>query len=397
MQQIERLRGDGLLPDSDSHDLSPSDLSAEDIARKVTARANGMFLWVKLLFEYLRLPTLTLRRRLDAIANLNSLQGLDKLYTAIVASLETQFQGDTDSTVANLFCLVAKSKRPLHISEVSVALTVPLDRAVTTMDTIPRLELRLGVISGALIETDLEGYVKFIHLSTLEFFEDRTEGFCSVSHDYITGVCLSYLNFTIPAKPLATSSQLTAQALTLRRRFPLLEYCCRYWGQHLLDWFDRGRQNGGLPTGKEPISSLLDCFLHDANKVTTWIEASWTFSIAPEVCHAMTTTFSRHHAGMPLRVASTHPWAVKTLDDLKAIDEDLKNLKDNWGGVLLKEPNEIWEPSIHAFSRFRFWAKTSESKLKSMEDSSDRKAITIQSKLSVSGGEVGIIRLYPSL
>jgi hypothetical protein len=86
-----------------------------------------MFLWVRLLVEYLHLPALTLRERLEAIRNLNRLEGADALYNAILEGLECQFAGRSRINVRRIFQWVARARRPLHVDELRVAVSVPLD------------------------------------------------------------------------------------------------------------------------------------------------------------------------------------------------------------------------------------------------------------------------------
>lgn len=70
LPEVEELIKTGVLP---------LQQSAEEIVGQILPRSNGMFLWVRLLVEYLRLPVLTPRERNDAILHLNRLEGLDKL------------------------------------------------------------------------------------------------------------------------------------------------------------------------------------------------------------------------------------------------------------------------------------------------------------------------------
>ena len=362
-----------------------------ELAAKISSRADSMFLWVKVLCDYLRSPPLTLRQRLDAITNLNQLEGMDALYMAIIRSLQTQFQGSTESTITRLFRLVSQAKRPLRIQELSVALTVPLERPWTPLDSIPSFERNLGPMSGALMETNLEGDVKFIHASTLEFFRRRTQGFCSTSSDAIVGACLAYLDLTVPPEPFGKPQQPPTEASTrVHQRYPFLAYCCRYWSLHLLDWFEEFGKAEQLPSAQEPIPVLLRSFVYNPRKITAWIEASSLFSFAPQVCLDITTFLSRSQS-----ISTSLDWKAKILEDLNALREDLTNLNQDWGYILLKEPYEIWEPSIPAFSQSRFWVKPFESNVNPVGDSGQN-SITIQSKLSTSGLEIGIIKLFPS-
>jgi hypothetical protein len=151
-------------------ELLHADSSVPDIVSLFTPRANGMFLWVKLLTEYLKLPSLTLRDRLDAIHNLNLLEDLNSLYDAILLSLENQFPGQASVSVCRLFQWVSHSKRPLSVNEIWHAVSVPYDRAQTREDRLPTFQRSLGALSGSLIELTRTNVVQFIHFSTQEYF-----------------------------------------------------------------------------------------------------------------------------------------------------------------------------------------------------------------------------------
>jgi len=63
----------------------------------------GMFLWVTLLIQYLQSPSLSTRQVSEAISNLNRLQGLDLLYTAILRALEHQVSAQAKVNTARAF------------------------------------------------------------------------------------------------------------------------------------------------------------------------------------------------------------------------------------------------------------------------------------------------------
>jgi len=113
-----------LLPEIEyliQNDLLCAELSAEYIATLISSRANGMFLWARLLIEYLRLPVWTLRERQDAIFGLSRLEGLDALYDAILASLKSHFPRKSHSTITRIFQWAMRARRPLKINELAIA------------------------------------------------------------------------------------------------------------------------------------------------------------------------------------------------------------------------------------------------------------------------------------
>jgi len=83
--------------------ILPESTDIEDTVEKISNRANGMFLWVTLLIQYLQSPSLSTRQVSEAISNLNRLQGLDLLYTAILRALEHQVSAQAKVNTARAF------------------------------------------------------------------------------------------------------------------------------------------------------------------------------------------------------------------------------------------------------------------------------------------------------
>jgi hypothetical protein len=83
--------------------------------------------------------------------------------------------------------------------------------------------------------------------------------------------------------------------------------------------------------------------------------------------------------------------------DTELFSKDLQLLNESWQHVLRKEPNEIWEPSIAAFTQSMFWVKAKDAKAIPLTAKSREycRSIPIQSQVSSDGLEVGLIRLMP--
>ena len=388
----------------------PHGSSVDKLIELITLRAKGMFLWVRLLVEYLRLPSLTLRDRLDAIKNLNRLEGLNSLYDAVLEGLETQFSGQSRINILRVFQWIAHSQRPLKVDELCHAVSVPTDRAQTKEDLIPRFEKYLGSLSGSLIELSNDNTVQFIHLSTQEYFTGTRESpepraglkiltYHNSADRCIAISCLSYLNYTVPAEPLGGSTHIMPNLAYIRHKYPLLKYSVEYWTKHLVcsltkDDFKELYVTEGRSWPQ--LAKLVHLFLSEKRKVSMWIEASWLEKRPPSV-------------SKPPEVASLSPNLVKAvgdsfhqlgkaITDLKQLRIELKTLNKSWSHVLRSEPNEIWEPSVLAFTESHFWLNTTDARVIRLAPlkSNSRKCITLQSQVSVSGIEIGLIRLIPS-
>ena len=374
-------------------ELLPSETNIGHLAEQVAQKANSMFLWVRLLAEYLRLPVLTLRKRIDVIENLTRLQGLDNIYAKIWATLQTQADGPAGSTLLRIFQWAAHSRRPLGIDELDVAITTPLDGPRDSLDAMPALSVTLGQITGALVELDDRGKVQFIHLSTLEYF--RSLPALGASHCAIANTCLSYLNFSVPARPLvAVQTQPCERRNGLHAKYPLLDYSSMHWSEHL--WAALVETTDAALAGAPPLANLehmvqlLKELIYNRDKVTMWIEASWIFGTPPRILAPDRTV---HEA-----TVSRDDYS-QLRDDLDTLRLDLLELNGAWSSVLCAEPNEIWEPSVPSFTKSRFWVKTTASAVRPVVQSHGapkKRSFVVQSQISRSGNEIGIITVFPT-
>ena len=62
----------------------PSDLELTHIIAQLSRRSNSMFLWARLMSNYLSSPYLTPNERSDAIHHLDRFEGLDTMYGKIL-------------------------------------------------------------------------------------------------------------------------------------------------------------------------------------------------------------------------------------------------------------------------------------------------------------------------
>ncbi|KAK1768102.1 hypothetical protein QBC33DRAFT_585007 [Phialemonium atrogriseum] len=399
------------LEDLQDEDLFPEELNVDDAIREITGKANGMFLWVRLLVEYLRLPSLTTHDRVDAIRNLTRLQGLDSLYKAILDGLAFQFPGKALRNVCRLFQLVAYSRRALDLTELQHAISMPFDRRQTRRDLIPNFARSLGSLSGSLIELSSDGRTQFIHLSAQEYFtgasaeEGQAAATCklltsrSLAHRNIAASCLSYIIHTVPADPLGGSTQVVPNAAFVQLKYPLLKYSVESWNDHLADAFKVSHGRAETITGGDAswdlLSELLNTFLTRKRTITMWIEAAWLYGKPPDVPHlpdpnALQALLDGSATALELFLSMQLR--------LNEFRRDLGNLRRSWSYILKKEPNEIWEPSIPAFTKSSFWLSSTKAQVVRVAVSESKsKYIIVRSQLSKDGTQMGVVKLLPTL
>ena len=384
--------------------LLPADTVAQDLVNQILPRTNGMFLWSKLLIEYLRSPALSFRERKDAILHLNRLEGLDAMYEAILASLSKNSH-TSRSRVQSIFHWVAFAHRPMPIPELGVAISIDMGRTHSPEDEIPNFKNNLGALTGSLIECNESGHAQFIHLSTREFFresdnktkrkEQANTWQFSDSNMHITSSCISYLYYTVPAEPLSGAANETPDKVIVNQRYPLLGYASTYWGFHFAEsakQFPLSQPSDGIDEDLATLNRLVTSFAKDPLRVTTWIESAWLFS-----CPLIPDPRLKARSVLKSSILSNRSLApaAQMIELVYDLSLDVNKLNKEWAHVLQHKPNEIWEPSIATFTNSKFWFKSEDARLVRLAPLKDesKNCMTLQSQISSSGLEVAVVRL----
>jgi hypothetical protein len=376
---------------------------------EVARRANGMFLWATLFVEYLQSPHISIRGRHEALNNLNRLEGLDLIYRAILRTLVQRPGSARDNTV-QAFEFVLYSIRPLHVTELWHAIAVPMDRAVEPDDLIPDFHRNLGSLSGALMELDSNGFVRFIHLSIVEYLADaRRMGGSgqdlppevatdrSTGHASLACRCLSYLYHTVKGQPLSGSSREVPEYASQVKKHPLLDYATEFWSHHVLECMEAFHSSSAGQMVKTMVQ-LASNFLSTKGLVTVWIEASWVFKRPPQIRHGPDDPFLKESLRMPAHLDSNLAQAWRAASStLRQLSGELAMLNTSWAHVLQNEPNEIWEPSISAFHQSPFWQRIPGARITARfeaESDPNHRSICLKTRLSPDGRYLGLVRLY---
>lgn len=397
-------------------DVLPENLNGEKTVEKIAVRANGMFLWVTLLVEYLYLasPALTMSQRRHTIDNLTRLEGLDALYGAIIESILAKYSGEARQNIQHLFQWVVCSSRPLLVSELSCAIAVPRDRKLEDDDSFGDLSLSLSRLSGALLEISPTKVVRFIHLSALEYFKDWslpiTDGktsatqhqhsfvsFCGPdAYIYCSVVCLSYIYHTVGAGPLSGSTQMSLDSTALEKRYPFLKYVSEFLFPHMLKAITVVESDiSTLDLGRFiPLLDLARLFLSSKDSITTWIEICWTFGRKPQVVNGE-DQIAKILENLTLDRRFMEPFG-HCIESLSKLAEDLHHLNKQWSKVLAQSPNEIWEPSISAFLKSDLWVSVDGSRLIPLDSGvNESDFVVVKSRVSADGTKLAIIKVQP--
>jgi ankyrin repeat protein len=221
------------FPDEDD-----SSGSNREIRQECINRAEGMFLWVKLVHKSLQKPMST-RRRLLAIREIPS--DLKRVYDGIFNTIWNT--GSYSRSTAFLVLLwVTHALRPIRSSAMLEA--VAEFEGVANLGELRHSRLansqELISICANLIVIDNNDYIRLCHASVSDYLEsvDHTpieplaeyQQQKSRVHDRLAKICIDYLlleDFEVgPAKTFR-------KLCSMIRKSPFLEYAAEYWGAHV--------------------------------------------------------------------------------------------------------------------------------------------------------------------
>ncbi|KAJ4152231.1 hypothetical protein NW765_017740 [Fusarium oxysporum] len=434
--RLQSLVSEGLLPVQ-----TPGDL--EELTDTFLIGADGMFLWARLMFSYLRSPYLAPNHyfaatiRLSNIKRLRYPETLDTMYTRIldlIGRLDPQMRRQARRT----FCWLLFPKRhhlaAMELHEILTFSSLDGDFDEDTTRFIKEFDCQQSfsamdesIISAcsSLVELsrDAEGpFYRFIHQTAIEFFLKRYESqdvinqFSSVgrflgegfgpqgrseSDVYaffllcptevemeLTVACINYLRARITSGPLSGNILQTANRSHIANKYPFLTYASSFWTAHLRQTRPACAHNtysGNLGDLEENFMGFLEA----RYTIMTWVEAMYLlgrpediFEHGPNISHWV--SLSQDGSGIGLDLC-----------------HDLETLDNDWGPALREAPDHIWN-DITAFFDSKFFVQTSGTRVMSLaprgSDISPQSSKSLSS-ISVSDttdSHMAILSIWPS-
>ena len=354
-------------------------LIPESVADTLTTHAQSRFLWASLILSYLQSPGLSLVQRTQQLEDPSRLETLHGLYSGLLGQFES-LPSETRRLVTKIFQFLVLAKEPPSITQLSIAVSDNPIRTVAA-DQLSKVAQTLREFCSQLVYIDPDSIVSFSHLSFRVFLqsEETMQLKTPFRVDFKSGslriavACLSYLSTDVPDGPLSGSPDTVADKAIVASQLPLLEYSARYWVDHAA---------GSLRlTPGAPDAHILDCFslfqhlgpfISQKAAISSWIEVCWTYGIEPSV-EALWEELQGRLAPAEKGAQDPTAWRIlKTLDQIRILSEDLKNLNRHWRRLLSVRPYEIWSPSISVFLGQSSWVYNDECKVTTIaHDESD--------------------------
>ncbi|KAH7348267.1 hypothetical protein BKA66DRAFT_447366 [Pyrenochaeta sp. MPI-SDFR-AT-0127] len=376
--------------------------SVEDVASSICSRSNGMFLWATLFLGYLKLPSLSISQRRAALEDSHRFEGLFSLYDGILEFIEKEYPKLSRRNIRRAISWVLGAFRPLQVDELLAAIAQMDDRPFDEADCIPNFENAIGPMTGALIEITRDKTVRLIHNTVAEYLVSTSEtiapSFCdetildfkeAVVQNYLTTICLAYMTYTVPIGPYADRYRCDCNFASKLKEYPLFGYAAQYWTSHLREstgkfaTYSHDDSLGILKNLGERAFSFLSNKLH----FTSWTEALWHMGCPKEAWAMQSVEWGNSQSISALNKVR------KAASLLNVAFKEHEGLVKYWGNVLQKNPEEIWQPSISAFSQSQLRKTSTAAEISSIlcDSTKDRDLIVLQTKCSSSGHAIGIL------
>jgi len=387
----------------DSGDLVLSgNTSVGEIASSICSRSNGMFLWAALFLGYLKLPSLSISQRRDALQNSEKFDGLFSLYDGILAFIEKEYPRLSRRNIRRAISWVLGAVRPLKVNELQAAIAQMDNKAFDKADTIPNFEKSIGPMTGALIEITGQKTVRLIHITVAEYLVSTSETIAPSFYDetildfkaavvqhYLTTACLTYLIHTVPSGPYADRYSEDSDFASNLKEYPLFGYATQFWTLHFREVTERFSSSSYVNDLNvlEELGQRAVSFLSDKTQFTSWAEALWHLDCPKEAWAIESVNWeSCQH----ISAKSTVRNAASLLH--LAFEEHTK-LVECWGNVLKKYPEELWQPSISAFSKSELRKTSTVAQTLSVPSNAahDQNSVVLQTKCSSLGHAIGIL------
>lgn len=311
--------------------LLPGGVDMESIVSHLTGRAEGMFLWIRLMLFYLNSPGMTRSGRLEVIMEpiTEGLDLLDEMYSRIQTRIDSSNPHRKSFARRALLWTVHAS---LSSSELQEALYP--HGWDSENDGTDRFDHVVVIVCCGLLEKAQDGRFQFIHLTARVFAErgnprsgaPLTPG-KTLGKALLATRCLAYLSSHIPAKPLSGRMQVRAGRPGLRQQWPLLEFVTLDWITFLLDSV---KSCGDGLAEVTQLVQVASAFLGQPPRLMVWIEAFYTYCAAP--LHFLASVQDALRSLHMSAVHSTQPKEkMYLLSEMNELVGDLGQINTTWG------------------------------------------------------------------
>ncbi|KKP06868.1 hypothetical protein THAR02_01065 [Trichoderma harzianum] len=342
-QSLKDMKSEGLLSKS---------LDYKDVAKTLTRRADGMFLWARLMVTYLNSPALYPAQRTQAISEMDNPEGLEVMYERILRLIEGSNKA-MHRLAGQSFLWLSYGKRPLIPAELESGL-VPFDANPNEEEAwkLPEFEDVIVRACGGLVELSPKSIeflgntfrpLRFIHASVKEYFANFESTSKSgiipppplIAHARLATMCLKYLTYRVPSQPLSGKLGNNVVPKDLWSAFPFSNYAMVRWTSHLVLTLQGGHCEEAKPE-LQVLFSALKQFFTQPKVLMAYIEGCYTYGETPNA-NSLRLWAERSSSGI-----SSKPEA-EIRRTIVEFSHFLDKLESDWGRTLRNNPSSIWE------------------------------------------------------
>lgn len=215
-----------------------------DIEKKLQRKANGMFLWVRLVTVMLeqQMSEADLEEAIDTLPD-----GLNEAYGRILSRIRGLNSTEKDRAFRILFW-VCTAYRSVTIHEVADGITLKPGQTRLTKRTRPQnVDRNILDICAPFLERSSRGILDMVHFSAREYLLDPQSG------PFVDGVqahfntafsCIVNLSSTLDIVPRYNSGNPEShfETMLVQGAFGLQQYAHQYWAEHAMAYFQNVQQ-----------------------------------------------------------------------------------------------------------------------------------------------------------
>lgn len=358
--EVDELVQEGLLSE---------DVDQAAIVSHLVGRAEGMFLWARLIIGYLNGPAMTRAQRLATIMEQNTegLDQLDEMYKRIETRINSMDPHSKRLSKKSLMWVA-------HVQISSEALKDALYPEGWDMEpkgVNDQFEHTVIVVCGGLVEKGPQpgdGF-RYIHLTALEFVQRAAHPLrhievplipsATVSKSLIASRCISFLE-AVPQRPLSGRLGEAASHRTMLEQWPLLRLATEWMGLSLDAVHDTNFSITKIPEEFLEMTDRASRFLTNRLSLMVWVEAWYSLCTTPyELQQPVAGRFTslRDRIGNILIQKGLDMKKEHYLSNLREFINDLIRIHAAWGSVLKRSPHDIWG-DVTIFTKSRFFGST---------------------------------------
>lgn len=398
-----------------SDELLPEELDIEATAEKLSHRADGMFLWARLMMTYLALPSLLMSERMEAIREIDMPEGLEIMYERILVQIykasRTSFK-----LAAHVFTCLLYGSRSLEERELEDSVVSRKRGGIDEKSrSFPNFVDTILLVCGGFVERSQQGSFRFIHASVQDYFKQepqrRLAGRSQFQDPILVSTrvvgnlrlathCLEYINYALPEERLVPPGTAKSQ---LEERFPLSQYATSTWHAHML------ATNGTLvevqnahkeePDAYGAFISALCQLLSRPSAVSAWIQSCYAFHWEPPYLSLMEWAAQSDLPGFPWRQYS--PQIDDIIPNIRELAQYLNWIITDWSVHLHEDPSCIYDEAA-AFIKSEYAMRPSDIAVKKLVSATPASNLSGEplhkiSKMMPDGRQDYVLSIYPPM